>query len=91
MNLLQRIGESDQTAFIQLVEKYGDFVWSISNKLATTKEEAEMFSRKIFEYIRDRAGNYEDDKSAEKKYVAFLILRWILQNKARGFLPEKMC
>ncbi len=81
--MFQRIAQNDRAAVAECVEKYGDLLWTLVQKITSSKEESEILVRKIFTDIWKYAGCFDADHFEESVIVMVIARRNLrkFQNK----------
>ena len=76
--ILKRIAANDKIAAQELVELYGNFVYSLAKKFTYTHEDAEDAVQEIFLEIWKHAGRFDPHKSSEIGFVALIAKRKLI-------------
>lgn len=76
--ILKRIAVKDKIAAQELVEHYGNFVYSLAKKFTYTHEDAEDAVQEIFLEIWKHAGRFDPNKSSEISFVALIAKRKLI-------------
>lgn len=78
--ILQRIAENDKNAAVELINSYGNFVYSLAKKFTYTHEDAEDATQEIFLELWKHAGRYDPQKSSEIGFIALIAKRKLIDS-----------
>ncbi|CAN5728929.1 sigma-70 family RNA polymerase sigma factor [soil metagenome] len=76
--ILKRITANDKIANQELVELYGNFIYSLAKKFTYTHEDAEDAVQEIFLEIWKHAGRFDHNKSSEIGFIALIAKRKLI-------------
>lgn len=73
--LLQLVARGDQTAISDVIDMYGNLLWTIGRRYFSTRQDIEDAVQEAFIAIWENAGKYDSEKASEKTYVVMLARR----------------
>lgn len=77
-SILERIGNGDQAAVAQCIERYSGLVWSLARRFIAVEADAEDAVQEIFVEIWNTAGRFDPSKSAEATYISMIARRRLI-------------
>ncbi|MCW5768271.1 MAG: RNA polymerase sigma factor [Phycisphaeraceae bacterium] len=91
--LLPRIAAGDQSAVSELMDRYGDLLWSLARSFTRSNADAEEAVQDIFVCLWERADRYSASLGEEVTFVSVvarrrLIDRWRKESKQPGTMPD---
>ena len=81
--ILQRIADNDIIAAKELIDSYGNFIYSLAKKFTATHEDAEDAVQEIFLELWRHAGRFDPQKSSEIGFIALIAKRKLIDNYRR--------
>ncbi len=81
--VLTRIAAGDPEAVRDLINNYGDLVWSLARHFTGSHAEAEDAVQDIFIYLWQKAGMYEPSAGSEDTFVSILTRRRLIDRWRR--------
>ncbi len=82
--LLTRIADGDLPAVRQVVDRYGDLVWSLARCFTNSDADAEDAVQDIFLTLWRKAGRYDPALGAEVTFVSVLARRVLIDRWRRN-------
>ncbi len=70
---------SNQSAVSEIVDKYGDIVWSATNKFALSPDEAEKLTCEIFSELWEKIAGFDRNITNERDFVMMICLKRIMK------------
>jgi len=80
LTILQRITNEDETAVIDCVDTYGNFIWALARKFTGSMEEAEAAAQEIFIDIWRYSECVDKLESAENVLIALIARRRLIKH-----------
>lgn len=81
--LLERIAAGDGAAMRELIDRYGDLLWSLARRVTRTESEAEDAVQDIVVYLWQRAPRYKPSLGEEATFVSVLARRRLIDRLRR--------
>lgn len=81
---LERIADGDSAAVRELVDLYGDLVWSLARRFTGSEADAEEAVQDIFVLLWRKAHHYDRDTGAEVTFVSVLARRTLIDRWRRA-------
>lgn len=81
--VLTRIAAGDQSAVRDLIDTYGDLIWSLARHFTNSHAESEEAVQDIFIYLWQKAGMYEPAAGAEDTFISVLTRRRLIDRWRR--------
>ena len=79
LNVLQRVSKKENSATVEVLDIYGNFVWNLAKKYTVTTAETEDIVQKIFLDIWQCAEFFDADKFDEKSFIMLVAMRRIMK------------
>lgn len=79
VSLFRRIADKDQTAVLECVETYGNFVWSLAKHFTNSIGEAEAAAQEIFIDIWKYAEGGFKVRTDDKSLIALIARRRLIK------------
>ena len=80
---LRRISNNDNSASVEILDTYGNFVWNLVKKYTATAAEAEDIVQKIFLDIWQCAEFFDAEKFDEKSFIMLVAMRRIMKKRSK--------
>lgn len=77
-SLLQKVALGDQAAVGQVMDQYGDLVWSLARRFLGNSSEAEDAVQEIFIEIWSSAARYKPEAGSEVTFIATITRRRLI-------------
>lgn len=84
MHLLERVAEGDAEAVRDVVDRYGDLVWSLARRFTRSDADAEEAVQDIFVMLWRKASKYDRHAGAEITFVSLLARRELIDRWRRA-------
>lgn len=79
-NLLAKVASGDPEAFEELINKYGNLIWSIARRYLSNQNEAEDAVQEIFVALWQSAGRFDPNKASEITFISMITRRRLIDN-----------
>ncbi len=79
-NLLAKVASGDPDAFEELINKYGNLIWSIARRYLSNQNEAEDAVQEIFVALWQSAGRFDPNKASEITFISMITRRRLIDN-----------
>lgn len=79
VSLFRRIADKDQTAVLECVETYGNFIWTLAEHFTNSTEEAEAAAQEIFIDIWKYAEHSFKVRTDDKSLIALIARRRLIK------------
>jgi RNA polymerase sigma-70 factor (ECF subfamily) len=77
-HLLERIAHGDAEAVREVIDRYGDLVWSLARRFTATDADAEEAVQDIFVTLWRKADRYDRSLGSEVTFVSVLARRLLI-------------
>ena len=82
--LLERIAQGDASAVRDVIDLYGDLVWSLARRFTNSDADAEEAVQDIFVTLWRKAGHYDREIGSEVTFVSVLARRLLIDRWRRA-------
>ena len=79
-NLLAKVASGNPEAFEELINKYGNLIWSIARRYLSNQNEAEDAVQEIFVALWQSAGRFDPNKASEITFISMITRRRLIDN-----------
>ena len=79
-NLLAKVASGNPEAFEELINKYGNLIWSIARRYLSNQNEAEDAVQEIFVALWQSAGRFDPNKASEITFISMIARRRLIDN-----------
>ncbi len=79
-NLLAKVASGNPEAFEELMNKYGNLIWSIARRYLSNQNEAEDAVQEIFVALWQSAGRFDPNKASEITFISMITRRRLIDN-----------
>ena len=79
-NLLAKVASGNPEAFEELINKYGNLIWSIARRYLSKQNEAEDAVQEIFVALWQSAGRFDPNKASEITFISMITRRRLIDN-----------
>lgn len=80
---LLRVGEGDQTAVQDCVERFGSLVWSLALRYSPSREEAEDAVQEVFIDVWRSASKFDPRQASDHGFVAMITRRRLIDRRRK--------
>ena len=90
-NLLPRVADGDESAVSECIERYGNLIWALANRLLRSRSDAEDAVQEIFIEIWKNADRFRPEFGSEKTFVVVIARRRLIDRQrknARGAVEQ---
>lgn len=90
---LERVAAGDPAAVREVIERYGDLVWSLARRFTGSDADAEEAVQEIFVHLWRKAGQYDPSMGNETTFVSVLTRRLLIdrwRRSARAPRPREL-
>lgn len=88
-SLLRRVGEGEDQAFTEVIDRYGALVWSLARRYFGRSSEAEDAVQDTFIALWKSAGRYDPDTASETTFIAMIARRRMIDRlRKQGRRPQ---
>jgi RNA polymerase sigma-70 factor (ECF subfamily) len=74
------VASGDPEAFEELINKYGNLIWSIARRYLSNQNEAEDAVQEIFVALWQSAGRFDPNKASEITFISMITRRRLIDN-----------
>ncbi|MEM8835940.1 MAG: RNA polymerase sigma factor [Planctomycetota bacterium] len=90
MHLLERVADGDARAVRDVIDRYGDLVWSLARRFTNSDADAEEAAQDIFVMLWRKASKYDREAGAEITFVSLLARRELIDRWRRASRRPKL-
>ncbi len=83
LTTLERIGQGDQSAVQECLDRFGNLVWSLARRLSGNQADAEDAVQEIFVDVWRSAGRYDPSVASEATFIAMIARRRLIDRRRR--------
>jgi RNA polymerase sigma-70 factor (ECF subfamily) len=83
LTTLERIGQGDQRAVQDCIDRFGNLVWSLARRLSGNQADAEDAVQEIFVDIWRSAARYDPSIASETTFIAMIARRRLIDRRRR--------
>ena len=81
--LLERVASGDQGAVREVIDRYGNLVWSLARRFTRNEADAEEAVQEIFFQLWRKADRYDRDAGKEVTFVSLVARRQLIDRWRR--------